>query len=46
MKNNEITEGLGELADGIERDHEVQMARAELYKMASTQYTCIKCFRT
>ena len=34
MKNNEITEGLGELADGIERDHEVQMARAELYKMA------------
>jgi hypothetical protein len=34
MRNNEITEGLGELADGIERDHEVQMARAELYKMA------------
>jgi hypothetical protein len=34
MRNNEITEGLGELAAGIERDHEVQMARAELYKMA------------
>jgi len=27
-------EGLGELADMAERDHEVQMARAELYKVA------------
>ena len=34
MKIEDLQEGLGELADGIERDHEVQMARAELYKMA------------
>jgi hypothetical protein len=27
-------EGLGELADMAERDHEVQMARAQLYKLA------------
>lgn len=27
-------EGLGELADMAERDHEVQMARSELYKIA------------
>lgn len=30
----EVQEGLGELADVAERDHEVQMARAELYKLA------------
>jgi len=30
----EVKEGLGELADVAERDHEVQMARAELYKLA------------
>jgi hypothetical protein len=29
-----IQEGLGELADMAERDHEVQMARADLYKIA------------
>lgn len=29
-----LTEGLGELADMAERDHEVQMARSELYKIA------------
>lgn len=29
-----IQEGLGELADAAERDHEVQMARADLYKIA------------
>jgi hypothetical protein len=29
-----IGEGLGELADVAERDHEVQMARADLYKIA------------
>lgn len=29
-----VKEGLGELADIAERDHEVQMARAELYKIA------------
>ena len=29
-----IQEGLGELADRAERDHEVQMARADLYKLA------------
>ena len=30
----EVKEGLGELADVAERDHEVQMARADLYKLA------------
>ena len=34
MKNNKIQEGLGELADRAERDHEVQMARSDLYKLA------------
>jgi len=34
MKDKEIQEGLGELADMAERDHEVQMARADLYKIA------------
>ena len=34
MKRTEIEEGLGELADIAERDHEVQMARAQLYKIA------------
>lgn len=34
MREKEITEGLGELADIAERDHEVQMARADLYKSA------------
>jgi len=33
-QNEDIKEGLGELADVAERDHEVQMARAELYKLA------------
>ena len=33
-QNEAIKEGLGELADAAERDHEVQMARAELYKLA------------
>ncbi len=33
-QNEAIKEGLGELADRAERDHEVQMARAELYKIA------------
>lgn len=32
--NEEVKEGLGELAHAAERDHEVQMARAELYKLA------------
>jgi len=31
---NRIKEGLGELADQAERDHEVQMARSDLYKVA------------
>jgi len=30
----QVKEGLGELAHAAERDHEVQMARAELYKLA------------
>jgi hypothetical protein len=34
MRNKEIKEGLADLADLAERDHEVQMARAELYKIA------------
>jgi hypothetical protein len=34
MRDKEISEGLGELADRAERDHEVQMARSELYKLA------------
>ena len=34
MREKEIKEGLGELADRAERDHEVQMARADLYKIA------------
>ncbi len=34
MNKKDIIEGLGELADVAERDHEVQMARAELYKTA------------
>ena len=33
-KKESVAEGLGELADVAERDHEVQMARAELYKTA------------
>lgn len=34
MTNKKVQEGLGELADMAERDHEVQMARAQLYKLA------------
>ena len=34
MREKDLKEGLGELADMAERDHEVQMARAELYKIA------------
>ena len=34
MREKDLTEGLGELADKAEQDHEVQMARAELYKAA------------
>ena len=34
MEKRTVKEGLGELADVAERDHEVQMARAELYKLA------------
>ena len=31
---NKIKEGLGDLAHAAEKDHEVQMARADLYKIA------------
>ena len=34
MKNKNISEGLSELASATDLDHEVQMARAELYKIA------------
>jgi hypothetical protein len=34
MRENEFKEGLGDLADRAERDHEVQMARADCYKIA------------
>lgn len=31
---NKVSEGLADMADMAERDHEVQMARADLYKIA------------
>lgn len=34
MTNKKVNEGLGDMAHLAERDHEVQMARAELYKIA------------
>jgi hypothetical protein len=34
MREKELKEGLGDLAHLAEQDHEVQMARAELYKLA------------
>ena len=34
MNKNELKEGLGDLAHAAERDHEVQKARADLYKIA------------
>lgn len=34
MKNKRTNEGISELATGVDRDHEVQMARSELYKLA------------
>jgi hypothetical protein len=34
MRDKEIKEGLADLADRAERDHEVQMARSDLYKIA------------
>ena len=34
MRDKEIREGLGDMADRAERDHEVQMARADCYKIA------------
>jgi len=34
MREKEFKEGLGDLAHMAEKDHEVQMARAELYKLA------------
>ena len=34
MREKEISEGLGDMAHAAEQDHEVQMARAELYKLA------------
>lgn len=34
MRDKEISEGLGDLAHAAEKDHEVQMARADLYKLA------------
>ena len=34
LKHKPVQEGLADLADKAEKDHEVQMARAELYKAA------------
>jgi hypothetical protein len=34
MREKELKEGLGDLAHAAEKDHEVQMARADLYKLA------------
>ena len=38
MSESQLLEGLGELADMAERDHEVQMARADLYKNCKICY--------
>ena len=32
--NSQTNEGLADMADVVERDHEVQMARSDLYKIA------------
>jgi len=34
MREKDLKEGLADLADMAERDHEVQMARSDLYKIA------------
>jgi hypothetical protein len=34
MREHEIREGLGDMAHKVEKDHEVQMARSDLYKLA------------
>jgi RNA polymerase-binding transcription factor DksA len=34
MRHKEFKEGLGDLAQRVEMDHEVQMARSDLYKIA------------
>ena len=34
MRDKEIKEGLADLAQRAEMDHEVQMARSDLYKIA------------
>ena len=34
MRRKDLKEGLGDLAQRAEQDHEVQMARADLYKIA------------
>lgn len=34
MRKKEYMENLGDLASAVEQDHEVQMARADLYKLA------------
>jgi hypothetical protein len=34
LKKSKVAEGLGDLAHRAEMDHEVQMARADLYKIA------------
>ena len=34
MRDKEIKEGLADLAHKVEQDHEVQLARGELYKAA------------
>ena len=34
MKHKELKEGLADLAQRVEQDHEVQMARSDLYKAA------------
>ena len=32
MKHDELKEGLADLAQRVEQDHEVQMAKSDLYK--------------
>jgi len=46
MRMKKIQEGLGELADMAERDHEVQMARADLYKIAKYAIKLHEMLRT
>lgn len=34
MKNKKLNEGIAEFADAVDKDHEIEMAKADLYKIA------------